>query len=215
LTPLFPDVDPEVIIGILQAQGGILDCTCDILVEMRDLAYKPTLEDAQCQQGIDQVAVFTWRLAESELLHVHQQWPQQPMQPRHILGSALVPPSCVKKQSRICNIFKFGPSRSGSNEPVHDARNEPLDMQVQPSHMLASDFSDDSDEPPSRSSYCSQPQQQQTTSNNDIFGLFDNANLDLYTPLSPSKMATPHAANNSQKMWILHCMLPSTVINQM
>ncbi|KAJ2143988.1 hypothetical protein IWW43_001485 [Coemansia sp. RSA 1935] len=78
-------------------------------------------------------------------------------------------------------------------------------MQAQSSHTLASDFSDELDEPPSHPSHHSQPQQQhhqqhqqQTTSNNDIFGLFDDSNLVSYTLLSPSKMVTPHAANNSQ-----------------
>ncbi|KAJ2203888.1 hypothetical protein IW145_003788 [Coemansia sp. RSA 521] len=160
---------------------------------MSDLAYKPTLEDAQCQRGIDQDDVFAWQLAKSKLLRAHQQWPQRLMQPRHMSGSAPAPPSRVKKQSCIRDIFKFGRSRSGSNEPVQDMRNEPLYMQVWPSHTLVSDFSDESDEPPSRSSHRSQPQQQhqkyQTTSNNDIFGLLDKSNLDLYTPLSPSKMA--------------------------
>ncbi|KAJ2574833.1 hypothetical protein GGH19_003503 [Coemansia sp. RSA 1807] len=201
LTPLFPDVDPEVIVGVLQAQGGNLDRSCDVLMEMSDPAYKPTTEESQRQQGIDQDAAFARQLAESELLRAHQQRPQRPMYPRRVSGSAPAPPPHVKKQSRIRDIFKFGRSRSGSNEPARDMRNEPLDMQVRPSHTLASDFSDESDEPPSRPSRHSQPQQQhqqQTTSNNDIFGLFDDSNLDSYTPLSPSKMATPHAANNSQ-----------------
>ncbi|KAJ2176872.1 hypothetical protein IW145_006614, partial [Coemansia sp. RSA 521] len=164
---------------------------------MSDLAYKPTLEDAQCQRGIDQNDAFARRLAESKLLRVHQQRPQRPMQPCHMSGSAPAPPSCVKKQSRIRDIFKFGRSISGSNEPVQDKRNEPLDMPVWRSHTLVSDFSDESDELPSWPSHHSQPQQQ-TTSNNDIFGLLDDSNLNSYTPLSPSKMATPHAANNSQ-----------------
>ncbi|KAJ2500648.1 hypothetical protein GGH96_002594 [Coemansia sp. RSA 1972] len=205
LTPLFPDVDPEVIIGVLQVQGGNLDRTCDILMEMSDPAYKPTTEDAQRQQEIDQDAALARRLAESELLCAHQQRSQRPMQPRRMSGSAPAPPSHVKKPSRIRDIFKFGRSRSGSNEPVRDARSGPLDMQVRPSHTLASDFSDDSDEPPSRSSHRRQKQQHQhqqqqqlTAPNNDIFGLFDDSNLDSYTPLSPSKMAAPHSADYSQ-----------------
>ncbi|KAJ2495974.1 hypothetical protein GGH96_006137 [Coemansia sp. RSA 1972] len=199
LTPLFPDVDPEVIVGVLQAQGGNLDRSCDVLMEMSDPAYKPTPEDAQRQQGIDQDAALARRLAESELLRAHQQRPQRPMQPRRMSGSAPAPPSHVKKPSRIRDIFKFGRSKGSSNEPVRDARSEPLDMQVRPSHTLASDFSDDSDELPSRSSrrgqhqhQQQQQQQQQTTSNNDVFGLFDDSNLDSYTPLSPSKAAAPH-----------------------
>ncbi|KAJ2209542.1 hypothetical protein IW139_003596, partial [Coemansia sp. RSA 353] len=149
---------------------------------MSDLAYKPTLEDAQCQRGIDQNDAFARRLAESKLLRVHQQRPQRPMQPCHMSGSAPAPPSCVKKQSRIRDIFKFGRSISGSNEPVQDKRNEPLDMPVWRSHTLVSDFSDESDELPSWPSHHSQPQQQ-TTSNNDIFGLLDDSNLNSYTPL--------------------------------
>ncbi|KAJ1851241.1 hypothetical protein GGF49_006046 [Coemansia sp. RSA 1853] len=203
LTPLFPDVDPEVIIGVLQVQGGNLDRSCDVLVEMSDPAYKPTLEDAQRQHGIDQDAALARRLAESELLRAHQQRPQRPMQPRRMSGSAPAPPSHVKKQSRIRDIFKFGRSKNSSNEPVRDARSEPLDMQVRPSHTLASDFSDDSDEPPSQSSCRSQQQQhqqhqhqhqqhQQAAPNNDIFGLFNDSNLDSYTPLNPSKVAVPH-----------------------
>ncbi|KAJ2442774.1 hypothetical protein IWW46_002861 [Coemansia sp. RSA 2440] len=201
LTLLFPDVDPEVIVGILQAQGGNLDCSCNVLMEMSDPAYKPTTKEVQHQQGIDQGAALAWQLAESKLLCAHQQRPQRPMYPHSVSGSTPAPPPHVKKQSRIHDIFKFGLSRNGSNEPVRDMRNEPLDMQVRPSHTLALDFSDESDEPPSHPSHHSQPQQQhqqQTTSNNDIFGLFDDSNLDSYTPLSLSKMATPHAANNSQ-----------------
>ncbi|KAJ2168150.1 hypothetical protein IW137_000326 [Coemansia sp. RSA 1287] len=205
LTPLFPDVDPEVIVSVLQAQGSNLDRLCNVLMEMSNPAYKPTTKEVQRQQGIDQDAAFAWQLAKSELLHAHQQHLQRPMYPRRVSGSSPAPPPHVKKQSCICDIFKFGHSRSGSNEPARDMRNEPLDMQAQSLHTLASDFSDELDEPPSHHSHHSQLQQQhhqqhqqQTTSNNGIFGLFDDSNLDLYTPLSLSKMVTPHAANNSQ-----------------
>ncbi|KAJ2204215.1 hypothetical protein EV180_007440, partial [Coemansia sp. RSA 518] len=108
LTLLFPDTDPEVIVSILQAQGGNLDRLCDVLMEMSDPAYKPTTKEVQHQQGIDQGAAFAQQLAESELLRAHQQRPQRPMYPHSVSGSTPAPPPHVKKQSRIHDIFKFG-----------------------------------------------------------------------------------------------------------
>ncbi|KAJ2204236.1 hypothetical protein EV180_007436, partial [Coemansia sp. RSA 518] len=105
LTPLFPDVDPEVIVSVLQAQGSNLDRLCNVLMEMSNPAYKPTTKEVQRQQGIDQDAAFAWQLAKSELLHAHQQHLQRPMYPRRVSGSSPAPPPHVKKQSCICDIF--------------------------------------------------------------------------------------------------------------
>ncbi|KAJ2825771.1 hypothetical protein IWW50_002701 [Coemansia erecta] len=262
LKPMFPDVDDEVITGVLQAHGGNIDRSCDILVEMADPAYKPSESDAQRQKELEQDAALARRLAETELMQAHHPPPHpryrnqhqlrvQPPQ-RRMSGSAPVSPAHTKKPSKIREIFKFRRSRSGSHDSarVRDARSEPphaLDAQVRPSHTLASDFSDSSDERRSQSSregrpqehrpqgssqqypqqyppanYLSSeqpPQQQQqyppanymeqeqhqppqppaAKPTNDVFGLFDDSNLDSFTPLSPSKMESHNAAATSSQ----------------
>ncbi|KAJ2316848.1 ubiquitin-binding protein cue5 [Coemansia sp. RSA 2702] len=125
-------------------------------------------------------------------------------------GSAPVSPVHAKKPSKIRDIFRFKRSRSGSHDGApaaaigsHVSASEPpanLDAHVRPSHTLDSDFSDTSSassQQPAQPAHqlvepVRQPQHQVQPAKpgNDVFGLFDDSNLDSYTPLSPSKKET-------------------------